>query len=108
MDQFEHRDHSSQVRELERKYLLKYQPLFDQRAAIVSGEVEPTGEEGEADSEEEDEDDDGDDEGAGVWFIQFMRDPWCWNRYRARKRDYSEISYPHVYVRAMRIECMCN
>ncbi|KAJ3156784.1 hypothetical protein HDU86_003550 [Geranomyces michiganensis] len=44
-----------EVLALEKKFLLKYQPLYDKRAAFVSGEAEPTEEEysREADSEED-------------------------------------------------------
>ena len=55
-----------EVRELERKYHKRYQPLYESRTAIISGAQEPTGEEGEPDSEEDDEDLNEDDEGAGT------------------------------------------
>uniref|UniRef100_A0A8C1R9M9 Nucleosome assembly protein 1-like 4b n=2 Tax=Cyprinus carpio TaxID=7962 RepID=A0A8C1R9M9_CYPCA len=44
-----------EVHELERKYSALYQPLFDKRRNIVSGEVEPTDEECEWQSDHEDE-----------------------------------------------------
>ncbi|MEE6499389.1 hypothetical protein FKM82_003431 [Ascaphus truei] len=45
-----------EVHELERKYAALYQPLFDKRHVIVSGEVEPTNAESEWHSDAEDED----------------------------------------------------
>ncbi|XP_051779454.1 nucleosome assembly protein 1-like 4b isoform X2 [Erpetoichthys calabaricus] len=45
-----------EVHELERKYAALYQPLFEKRCTIVTGEVEPTDEECEWQSDREDED----------------------------------------------------
>jgi nucleosome assembly protein 1-like 1 len=56
-----------QIRELERKYQSRFQPLYETRAAIVQGKKEPTGDEGILPSDDEDEQNDSeDDEGAGT------------------------------------------
>ncbi|KIX94223.1 uncharacterized protein Z520_09933 [Fonsecaea multimorphosa CBS 102226] len=54
-----------EVLQLEKKYFAKFTPLYEKRAAIVNGEVEPTDEEveaGKADEEEEEPEEDADKE----------------------------------------------
>ena len=54
-----------EVLALEKKYLTKYTPLYERRAKIVNGAVEPTDEEVKAGEPDEDEDED-EDKGAKV------------------------------------------
>lgn len=49
-------DFQQEVLELEKKYFSKFTPLYERRAKIINGEVEPTEEEVKAADEEEDED----------------------------------------------------
>ncbi|KAK0626683.1 hypothetical protein B0T14DRAFT_113485 [Immersiella caudata] len=49
-----------EVLQLEKKYFAKFTPLYEKRAQIVNGKVEPTEEEVEAGEESEDEDEDAD------------------------------------------------
>jgi len=52
-----------EVLQLEKKYFAKFTPLYEKRAKIVNGEVEPT--EAEVDAGEDDEEEEEDEEGTG-------------------------------------------
>jgi len=50
------KEYRAELAELERKYLKKYQPLFEKRSSIVNGKVEPTDAECEYEESDMDED----------------------------------------------------
>lgn len=55
-----------EVLQLEKKYFLKFTPLYEKRSAIVNGASEPTEEEVQAGEEDEEEEEEGEEEGAAV------------------------------------------
>ena len=55
-----------EVLQLEKKYFLKFTPLYEKRSAIVNGASEPTEQEVQAGEEDEEEEEEGEEEGAAV------------------------------------------